>query len=386
MLKLYYHNGSTNHGCEAIVRATKKILDRTDIILYSRKPESDLRYGLNEIVDVQTDMADVLKRFSWKYIYAAIYRRVKKNNYMQTILSRNKFFKNVKKRDIYFSIGGDNYCYAGREILGFYNTGIHKRGAKTVLWGCSFEPTDMTAPLERDIASYDLIIARESITYDLLKRYNSNTYLFPDPAFQLEKKLLPLPEKFIENNTVGINISPLITRCESVNGITIANYKKLLSYIIEKTDMNIALIPHVVEKNNDDRIVLRSLFNYFADTERICMIDDCNCMELKGYISRCRFFIGARTHATIAAYSSCVPTIVVGYSVKAKGIAQDIFGSTENFVIPVQELHKEYDLLNKFLWQMKKEDEISDLLKSRMPEYCAKALESKTLISNLLGV
>ena len=115
------------------------------------------------------------------------------------------------------------------------------------------------------------------------------------------------------------------------------------------------------------------------------MIDDCNCMELKGYISRCRFFIGARTHATIAAYSSCVPTLVVGYSVKARGIAQDIFGTAENYVIPVQELQKESDLLNKFFWLMRKEDEITDWLESKMPEYCAKALESKDLIRNLLG-
>lgn len=385
MIKLYYHNGSTNHGCEAIVRATQKILGRTDIKLYSRKPESDLRYGLNEIVDVQTDIVAELEGFSWRRICAAIYRRVKKNNYMQTILSRNNFFKNVRKGDVYFSIGGDNYCYTGREVLGFYNTGIHKRGAKTVLWGCSFEPTDMTEPLERDIASYDVITARESITYNLLKQYNPNTYLLPDPAFQLEKRLLPLPEGFLENNTVGINISPLITLCESVKGITIANYQNLLAYIIEKTDMNIALIPHVVEKNNDDRTVLQFLFNYFADTGRICMIDDCNCMELKGYISRCRFFIGARTHATIAAYSSCVPTLVVGYSVKARGIAQDIFGTAENYVIPVQELQKESDLLDKFFWLMKREDEITDLLEVKMPEFCAKALESKDLISKLLG-
>ena len=170
-----------------------------------------------------------------------------------------------------------------------------------------------------------------------------------------------------------------------MKGITIANYQKLLAYIIEKTDMNIALIPHVVEKNNDDRTVLQFLFNYFADTGRICMIDDCNCMELKGYISRCRFFIGARTHATIAAYSSCVPTLVVGYSVKARGIAQDIFGTAENYVIPVQELKKESDLLDKFFWLMKREDEITDLLEVKMPEYCAKALGSKDLISILLG-
>ena len=55
-------------------------------------------------------------------------------------------------------------------------------------------------------------------------------------------------------------------------------------------------------------------------------------MELKGFIARCRFFVGARTHATIAAYSSCIPTFSVGYSIKAKGIAQDIFGTYKNYV------------------------------------------------------
>jgi colanic acid/amylovoran biosynthesis protein len=59
-------------------------------------------------------------------------------------------------------------------------------------------------------------------------------------------------------------------------------------------------------------------------------------------------FVGARTHATIAAYSSCVPTLVVGYSVKARGIARDIFGSEENMVIPVQSLEHEDDLVNAF--------------------------------------
>ena len=51
-------------------------------------------------------------------------------------------------------------------------------------------------------------------------------------------------------------------------------------------------------------------------------------------------FIGARTHATIAAYSSCVPTLVVGYSIKARGIAKDLFGTDEGYVLPVQALAK----------------------------------------------
>ena len=66
------------------------------------------------------------------------------------------------------------------------------------------------------------------------------------------------------------------------------------------------------------------------------MINDKNCMEIKGIISKCRFFIGARTHSTIAAYSTCVPTLAVGYSIKARGIARDIFGTEDNYVVPVQ--------------------------------------------------
>ena len=41
---LYYHAGAANHGCEAIVRATKKILNQ-DMVLYSVCPEEDIYYG-----------------------------------------------------------------------------------------------------------------------------------------------------------------------------------------------------------------------------------------------------------------------------------------------------------------------------------------------------
>lgn len=56
-------------------------------------------------------------------------------------------------------------------------------------------------------------------------------------------------------------------------------------------------------------------------------------------------FIGVRIYVTIAAYSTEVPTLVLGYSVKSRGIAKDIFGSEENYVIPVQ------DISNVIHWQ-----------------------------------
>ena len=96
-------------------------------------------------------------------------------------------------------------------------------------------------------------------------------------------------------------------------------------------------------------------------------------MELKGYIARCRMFIGARTHATIAAYSTCVPTLAVGYSIKARGIAKDIFGKEDGFVVSVQNLKSENDLTDAFRWLQVREGEIKLHLKNTIPEYSKKS-------------
>lgn len=137
---------------------------------------------------------------------------------------------------------------------------------------------------------------------------------------------------------LGLNISPMIVDNEKTPGITMQNYKALISHILETTDLHIALIPHVVWESNDDRKPIRQLYEAFASTGRVIELPDGSAPELKGYISRCEMFIGARTHATIAAYSSCVPTLVVGYSIKARGIAKDLFGTDEGYVLPVQAL------------------------------------------------
>ena len=38
---LYSHGGSGNHGCEAIVRGTQKIIGKEDMMAYSLNKEED---------------------------------------------------------------------------------------------------------------------------------------------------------------------------------------------------------------------------------------------------------------------------------------------------------------------------------------------------------
>ena len=99
------------------------------------------------------------------------------------------------------------------------------------------------------------------------------------------------------------------------------------------------------------------------------MVDDCSCEDLKGYIAKCRFFVGARTHATIAAYSSGIPTLVLGYSVKSRGIAKDIFGDEKHFVISSQSLTSSDELLEAFKWIANHENDIRKRLMDYIPEY-----------------
>ena len=124
------------------------------------------------------------------------------------------------------------------------------------------------------------------------------------------------------------------------------------------------------------------MYKKFEDTGRVVLIEDCNCMELKGFISRCRFFIGARTHATIAAYSTCVPTLVLGYSIKSRGIAKDLFGTFENYVIGVEELVEEDCLKQAFQWIMNNEMEIKNRLNDFIPGYVEKVFKLENILQD----
>lgn len=378
-LVLYPHGGSGNHGCEAIVRSTCKIT-QADITLFSSSPEEDKRVGLDAICNVQSDHCTI-SRFSPQYIKALFQRKIYGDKTAYDRIHFSPVLKTAKIADYTLSIGGDNYCYGVPSFIYLVNKGIRKEGGKTILWGCSVEPNSIKGEMLEDLQGYTHIIARESITYQaMINKGLKQAVLIPDPAFQLNRIDLPLPDKFIERNTVGINVSPMIIGYESNKGMTLQNYMELINYIINQTDMQVALIPHVVWSHNDDRVPLNLLYERFKDTGRICMIEDHTAEELKGFIARCRFMIAARTHASIAAYSEKVPTLVVGYSVKAKGIATDIFKTDKNYVIPVQTLSQKDDLQQAFQYLLNHEKNIQQQLNSVIPEYKQSVMHLKHIL------
>ncbi|GAF66992.1 hypothetical protein BTS2_3900 [Bacillus sp. TS-2] len=382
---MFAHHSSQNRGCEAIVRSTNSLIKQkiagAKTFLISEKPETDqMHIDLDAIYNGEKK---TIAKFSYPWFIS--YLRMKLLNDESYALSKieENTIKHIKDMDICLSIGGDNYCYG--EQPGWYEIDrkIKQQGRKLVLWGCSIGEEDLSEKKLEDLKNFDLILARESITYETLKRYGLNQVkLCADPAFTMEKEELPLLEGWQEKNTIGVNFSPLIIKRNPQSQIAV---RRLIEHILQTTSMTIALTPHVIQENNDDFILLKELYQEFKSSNRVLLIpNDLNAIQYKGYISRMRFFIGARTHATIAAYSTNVPTLVLGYSVKSRGIAKDLFGE-ERFVLGVDELSDINKLLKQFDLLYKEEDDIKKQLESRIPEMKQLSTVSVDYLMELAG-
>ena len=193
--------------------------------------------------------------------------------------------------------------------------------------------------------------------------------MIPDSAFNLKTEKIEFPQ--IEGKEViGINISPMILKYEEKENITYKNYFNLVKSILEETNYSVALITHVTNNTGGDYTVNEKLYHDFSEyKDRIILVPEMKAENIKYIISKCKIFIGARTHATIAAYSNSVPTLVVGYSVKARGIAKDLFGTYDNYVIPVQSLREENDLVSAFKWIEERKENIKKELQEKIPSY-----------------
>lgn len=387
------HTGSCNRGCEAIVRSICKIIRQNipdaEIILATHNKHQDIALGIDKETDKIIEYNNI-KKFSFNYFWYGLWQKVFKNNYISQWIVQRKLWKEIDKDTLLLNIGGDIYCYSRPNISYALNQYAAKKGAKTILFACSIEKDVIDEKMKEDLNKYYLIFARESITYKNLINAGIPKYklrLYPDPAFALDLSQTDTYDDFFAlDDVIGINLSPTVMESGKDCSLVLENYNLLVKHILENTSFNILLIPHVYCKDNlQDLMPLKELYSKYKSTERIAVIEEMqNCMQLKEIISRCKMFIGARTHSTIAAYSTCVPTLAVGYSVKAKGIAKDIFGTDNDMVMPVQSLQKEDDLINAFEKLLLREDWIRKHLQSVMPKYCAKSMASGKEIADLL--
>jgi polysaccharide pyruvyl transferase WcaK-like protein len=116
---------------------------------------------------------------------------------------------------------------------------------------------------------------------------------------------------------------------------------KTMAHILASSTDDILIVPHVqvVSPTGDDRRIASRLIEAIGFNPRVRVAwGELSASDFKGLIQGARYLIGERMHACIAALSTAVPTIAVGYSVKAQGIMEDLLGpnvDAQGFLIPV---------------------------------------------------
>ena len=180
----------------------------------------------------------------------------------------------------------------------------------------------------------------------------SNVVTVTDLAFALpfNKDLYPIKNDKLK---IGINVSSLLW--DGGHNIKLRiDYKdfcrKFLSNLSSKENVEIHLIPHVIDLDNENSLendsrVCKLLHDEFSHT--VLAPDFENPIEAKSYISNMDVFIGSRMHATIGAVSAGVATIPLAYSKKFKSLFEVL---DYPYVIEARELTTNEALETAFKW------------------------------------
>jgi polysaccharide pyruvyl transferase WcaK-like protein len=203
------------------------------------------------------------------------------------------------------------------------------------------------------------------------------------PAQKLEERFV-LPDT--RKDTVGINISPLpgYLKDRRVDRGTIDEMARFIERLTGETGYAVLLIPHVTGTfpPNNDYTYMQLIRDRFNDPGTVdLLLPNYNAMQTKYIISRCRFFIGARMQAVIAALSSGVPTVSIGSSPKNRGVNEDIFGHHEYMLSPneltAQSLHAAFSRVAA------DETRIRSTLAAKIPELRDRARLNLTYLKQL---
>ena len=393
---LHGNNFDQNRGCQALRLTTQMILDRyfPDA---SRLHANIFRNDDPQFSEVAPDPKsaglhwEIRDRFHpLDYLWGVKLVRAAMFGWFPPM----RIHKELTKDRCVMALGGDNlsFDYGLFSVLLFFSPFAKavKLGVPSVIWGASIGPFRQKPAWEKRFANIlrqvDIITAREPLTQTYLAELGieKNVRMVSDPAFILptEQPELPKPlEDALNAGAIGLNLAPLVARYsgQSADQWYFAAIE-MVTNVLRRTDMPVVLIPHVMMQpnifpSNDDFLFLYDLRKDIEPTlrERVIVYDarEHTCKQIKGVISRCRIFAGGRTHATIAALSTNVPTFSIGYSVKSRGINLDIFGH-EEWVTHFSELTGQR-LADRIEHLLRNADEVRRHLANVIPAYAEKA-------------
>lgn len=309
-----------NLGCVALSISNIKIIEE---VLNKEKLEA--RYVLFVNEKMQQPQIDFIHSEYEYRTYSSCKKTLK--HPIQWITS--KIFNDC---DIVFNIcAGDGFTSiygVGRTFSETYMSWLAKMNkCKVVLAPQTIGPFENILSCwiaKRTLKYIDLVFARDVMSINCCESMGAKekTIEVIDVAFAL-----PYQKQIVQKNKIGINVSGLLYR----GGYNGNNYfglsfdyqlyiKKLVKVLLSQ-GFFVDLIAHVISGVNlaeDDFSACNEIAN---EINGVCVAPKFNSpIEAKSYISGMDFFIGARMHSTIAAFSSGVPVVPIAYSRKVNGL------------------------------------------------------------------
>lgn len=206
------------------------------------------------------------------------------------------------------------YCLLPQTIGPFANSVIARRAHESI--------AHASICMTRDKQSFDYVVK------NIPEQSKVREYI--DVAFFMPFEKIEQNEHYTH---VGINVSALIWN----GGYTQDNqfglkcdYKKtvhdLIDFFLSLPNTKVHFIPHVVGSERgieNDYEVSYELWREYNNPNLILAPFALGPVEIKSYIAGMDFFLGARMHATIGAFSSGVPVVPMAYSRKFNGLFVD---------------------------------------------------------------
>ena len=403
------HNNFGNRGCEALVRSTVSLLesafDSIEVLAPTFNQELDqaqwpesASHGLKFVPAFKLP-----PRLVWWNRFASRIPWVK--SLIRPGYELDQAVKStIQSCDCLFMLGGDviSLEYTMGSLF-FWSTQADKAaemGVPTILWAASVGPFSKDPVVEKymqeHLRRYSAITVRETETLTYLQGLGiENVTLVADPAFVLKPQqfdttgILPAERG---PGILGINVSPLIAKFRKSPEDAKLLETEVIDFIrdvLDKTPLSVMLVPHVdpldgVGQNSDSNYMSKLLGQLGGPTPRLTLAPrTLNATQIKYLLSQCRYFIGARTHATIGALSTGVPTISIAYSVKAKGLNKDLFGHNR-YVLETPKVSRQ-TLWESLATLQAEEEDIRALLAERIPLWRERAEVSVKVLQKVLA-
>lgn len=195
-----------------------------------------------------------------------------------------------------------------------------------------FKDPKIREQAKRGIEYASCVMVRDKQSYDYVKELlpEKEVTELIDVAFFMPFKCKAFDKSRVH---VGLNISALLWHGGYARNNQFGlktDYQSLvrdiIKYFLEQDGITLHLIPHVVGADRgveNDYAVSFDLCEEFNNPQLVLSPLFLDPISAKSYIAGMDFFMGARMHSTIAAFSSDVPVVPMAYSRKFNGLFSD---------------------------------------------------------------